>query len=110
MSACEHSRGEAGRDDAHGLLLATLARLASCCPCARSYWTSQTSGFCDVPTTKLYRDMWLNNAPAPQDVNPLTCNQANQAGCVYEDDRIANFTLTKLAAHDPATPLFMYLT
>ena len=54
--------------------------------------------------------MWLDNAPAPQDVNSLNCSQSNQAGCVYEDDRIANFTLTKLAAHDPSTPLFMYLT
>ena len=54
--------------------------------------------------------MWLDDAPAPQDVNPLTCSQNNQSGCVYEDDRVANFTLTKLAAHDPATPLFMYLT
>lgn len=54
--------------------------------------------------------MWLDNAPAPQDVNPLRCNQDNQTGCVYEDDRIANFTLAQIAAHDPSTPLFMYLT
>jgi arylsulfatase I/J len=54
--------------------------------------------------------MWLDNAPAPQDVNPLTCSQSNQTGCVYEDDRVANFTLATLAPHDPSTPLFMYLT
>ena len=76
------------------------------CPILCSYWTSQTTGFCDP---KAYRDMWLDNAPAPQDVNPLTCSQANQDGCVYEDDRVANFTLTTIAAHDPATPLFAYI-
>ena len=84
---------------------ARAARVARRLP--RSYWTSQTTGFCDP---KPYRDMFLDNAPAPQDVNPLTCSQANQSGCVYEDDRVASFTLAKIAAHDPATPLFMYLT
>ena len=54
--------------------------------------------------------MWLDNAPAPQDVNPLTCNQGNQTGCVYEDDKLLAYVLDVVAKHDPATPLFLMLS
>jgi arylsulfatase I/J len=44
-------------------------------------------------------------------VNKASCSQANQApGCVYEDDKLLAYALGVVAAHDPATPLFLMLS
>jgi arylsulfatase I/J len=84
-----------------------LARLRSLARAPTDYWTLQTTGFCDP---KAYQDLWEHDRPATEMANPLTCSQANQMpNCIYEDDRVANFTLNVINAHDPATPFHMYI-
>ena len=56
-------------------------------------------------------DLWNTSAPATKAVNKPSCSQANQApGCVYEDDKLLAYVLGVVAAHDPATPLFLILS
>jgi arylsulfatase A-like enzyme len=74
---------------------------------ANDYWTTLTNDFCDP---KAYRDLWEHDRPATEMANSLNCSQTNQApGCIYEDDRIANFTLNIINSHDVATPLHAYI-
>ena len=55
-------------------------------------------------------DLWLNNRTARELANNLTCSQSNQMpGCVYEDDKVAAFTLGVIDAHDASTPLHIYV-
>ena len=88
--------------------LRDLAHLRSLSRAPADYWSFQTTGFCDP---KAYQDLWEHDRPATEMANPLTCSQANQMpNCIYEDDRVANFTLNNVInAHDPATPFHMYI-
>lgn len=72
---------------------------------ANDYWTSVTGDWCG---SKQYTDLWAHDAPAFGLNNSWSCDQEHQAGCAYEDDIFANFTVAAINAHNPATPMFIY--
>lgn len=64
-------------------------------------------GYCAIH--QKYTDLWQDAAPARGLNNSWACTQANQApGCIYEDDLFASYVLEQIAAHDVASPLFLY--
>lgn len=69
------------------------------------YWTERAYEQCPTfPTT----DLWANDAPAYGRNGSFTCTQARQAGCPYLDAMITESVTAVIAAHDPATPLFIF--
>jgi arylsulfatase B len=79
---------------------------------ANDYFTSTTTGWCDTadPTNGVpFTDLWGSDGPAFGKNNSWACSQTNQPpSCQYEDTIFTNFTVAQIAAHDPATPLFLY--
>lgn len=65
----------------------------------------------DVP-----RDLWWQNVsdanpsrPAVEYLNPLSCSQQSQEGCVFEDDRFAQYAEHVIRGHPlDGTPLFLF--
>ena len=53
-------------------------------------------------------DLYGSTKPALGTNNSLSCSQAAQAGCAYEDDIFTNFTVAQIAANPPGKPLFLY--
>ena len=51
-------------------------------------------------------DLWADDGPAHAEANGPNCSQANQSGCVYEDQLFANRVY---AAIEPAdSPFFVF--
>ena len=72
---------------------------------ANDYWTQKTGDWCDALTV----DLWEDAGPALGQNNSANCSQTNQPpSCEYSDDKYTAFALTRIAAHDPAQPLFLY--
>jgi arylsulfatase I/J len=71
---------------------------------ANDYWTERTDACNGVGIV----DLWNTDHPASAKNNSVSCNQAHQAGCVYEDLLFKNQVLSVIEAHDPSEPLYIY--
>ena len=86
-------------------------------PKANDYWTSVDDTLCAGGSGQgniSITDLWSQPAggsegPAAGLNNSWSCSQTNQsADCKYEDELFAERVLATIAAHDPATPLFLF--
>lgn len=72
------------------------------------YWSDTSYYTCGAETIV---DLWAHNATSEGGARTLNqsaaCSQAAQAGCAYVDDIFLAQVLSIIAAHDPATPLFL---
>lgn len=77
------------------------------------YWTSVDDTTCNSTDGRKHglsiTDLWMNDGPAKGHNNSWECSQNNEApGCVYEDELFGQQVLDVIAAHDPATPFFLF--
>ena len=82
-------------------------------PQANDYWTSIDDSYCHPAGDKKLNlsivDLWATDSPAYGQNNSWACTQSNQAaGCKYEDELFVEEVLARIAAHDPATPFFLF--
>ena len=75
---------------------------------ANSYWTQQYSSCPDASGNPSLTDLWDTSAGAVGQNNSWRCSQANQAGCVWEDDMLAARLLQRIAEHNASQPLFLF--
>ena len=72
------------------------------------YWADTSYYTCNGTNIT---DLWMHNATYEGGARALNsswaCSQAAQAGCRYVDDVFLEEVLAIIAAHDPATPLFL---
>ena len=110
-----------------------------CCPCAQwhaglatvdhtpagrgydtalSYFAAANGFWDEVPDSSVAHcpsfgsmtDLWATAGPAKGLNNSRSCTQAAQAPpCVYEDELFKDSVVATIAAHDPATPLFLFV-
>jgi arylsulfatase I/J len=77
---------------------------------ANDYWTSKHFEPCrgmDGAWHKI-RDLWDTDGPASGLVNPWSCSQDHQKGCIYEDQLFLDRVQSAIRHRDPKTPLFVF--